>query len=54
MSIYIVLLVSLIGLVIYAIATTEKPKEIGRLMFACGMLVFLFLIVGAKATSLFH
>ncbi len=35
------LLVSIIGLVIYCIATTSNPKEIGRLMFFAGMLVFL-------------
>lgn len=42
MSIYLSLLVSIVGLVIYLISTEPKRAEVGRLMFACGMLVFLF------------
>lgn len=52
MIIYLSLLVCIVGLVIYAIASTEKSKEIGRLMFACGMLTFLFLVVGARILTM--
>jgi Na+/phosphate symporter len=41
MTIYLSLLVSLVGLVVYAISTNPKAVEIGRIMFAFGLLVFL-------------
>lgn len=36
------LLVSLIGAALYVLASNAKVVEIGRLMFACGLLVALF------------
>ncbi len=42
MSIYFSLLVAVIGVLMYALAANGKLQEIGRLMFACGLLVFLF------------
>jgi hypothetical protein len=43
MIIYLPLLVSLIGLVLYfAVKTNAEVKEVGRLMFACGLLATLF------------
>jgi hypothetical protein len=41
MIIYVPLLVSIVGLVIYALSTQAKPAEVGRLMFACGLLAWL-------------
>jgi len=40
MLIFLSLLVAIIGLVMYFI-TKDKPMEVGRLMFACGLLAFL-------------
>jgi hypothetical protein len=50
--IYLSLLVCLVGLVIYALSTTAKPQEIGRLMFACGLLAFLFMIGNGQSLTL--
>jgi Na+/phosphate symporter len=47
MIIYLSLFVCLVGLVLYALSSTPKPTEVGRLMFGCGLLVFL-LETGAK------
>ncbi len=42
MEIYLSLLVALIGALIYALSTNPKFAELGRLMFGCGLLAFLF------------
>lgn len=42
MVIYFSLLVALVGVLMYALSTNPKLQEIGRLMFACGLLAFLF------------
>jgi hypothetical protein len=52
MLIYLSLLVSLLGLLIYALASSPKAAEVGRLMFACGLLVFLLTVVGATSVTL--
>jgi hypothetical protein len=36
------LLVAIIGLLMYILATNTKVAEIGRLMFACGLLALMF------------
>lgn len=41
MLIYLSLLVSLIGLLMYALAANPKLVEIGRICFGCGLLAFL-------------
>lgn len=41
MTIYIPLLVALAGVVIYGLSAQPKPAEVGRLMFACGLLAWL-------------
>lgn len=41
MLIYLSLLVAVIGLLIYVLSA-GKLAEIGKLMFACGLLAFLF------------
>jgi Na+/phosphate symporter len=41
MVIYLAPLVALIGLLLFALAKTPDPKEIGRIMFFCGLLVTL-------------
>lgn len=46
MIIYLSLLVALIGVLMYALCVNAKLAEIGRLMFACGLLAFLFRVVG--------
>jgi len=41
MVIYVVLLVALAGLLIYAFAANPKASEVGRIMFWTGLLAFL-------------
>jgi Na+/phosphate symporter len=42
MIIYLTLLVALIGVLMYALAANPKLQEIGRIMFFCGLLAFLW------------
>jgi hypothetical protein len=42
MTVYLPLAFAVIGLLVYAIANQPKPVEIGRIMFWCGLLAFLF------------
>lgn len=42
MIIYLSLLVSLVGLLMYVLSTNGKLVEVGRLMFWVGLLAFLF------------
>lgn len=42
MIIYFSLLVALIGVLMYALCVNPKLQEIGRIMFGCGLLAFLF------------
>lgn len=51
MIIYLSLAVCLVGALIYGFAANPKLSEVGRLMFACGMLVFLFVFAGAKSVA---
>lgn len=46
MIIYLSLLVALIGVLMYALCVNPKLAEIGRLMFACGVLAFLLVAPG--------
>lgn len=41
MIVYLPLLFALIGVLMYALCANPKLAEIGRLMFACGLLAFL-------------
>jgi Na+/phosphate symporter len=41
MIIYLPLFVALVGVLIYAFAVNPKLGEVGRIMFAFGLLVFL-------------
>ena len=41
MSIYISLLISLLGLVIFMIAKDGKVEKLGEICFSCGLLAFL-------------
>ena len=41
MYIYFSLLVAVLGLLLYVLASNPKLQELGRLSFACGLLVFL-------------
>jgi hypothetical protein len=44
MIIYLSLLVSIIGVLVYALSTNGKYVEIGRIMFGAGLLAFLLCI----------
>ena len=46
MFIYLSLLVALIGVLMYALCVNPKLAEIGRLMFADGLLAFLLTAAG--------
>lgn len=41
MTVYLSLLVAIIGVIIYLACAAPKPAEIGRVMFSCGLLAFL-------------
>lgn len=43
---YIPLLFAVVGVLMYALATNPKIQEIGRIMFACGWLVTMFVLSG--------
>jgi hypothetical protein len=47
LTIYLSLLVALIGLLMYALCANPKLVEIGRLSFFAGILAFLIVISGA-------
>jgi Na+/phosphate symporter len=46
MTIYLSLLVALIGLILYFIATNPKVQELGRICFFSGLLAFLLRSTG--------
>src|SRR4029077_5599561 len=50
MIILLPLLVALVGILVYALSTNPKWSEIGRLMFACGLLAFLLIYHGQPIT----
>lgn len=52
MVIYLPLLIALVGVVIYALSTTPKPAEIGRIMFWVGLLAFLLVATPHLVTVL--
>ncbi len=46
MDLALSLLVLIVGLVLYVVASHPKPSELGRIMFAMGLLVALLRFVG--------
>jgi len=52
MAVYFSLLVALVGVLMYALSVNPKLAEIGRIMFAFGLLAFLLGSVG-KLVELF-
>lgn len=50
MIIYLSLLVAIIGVLMYGMATSPKVQEIGRIMFGCGLLAFLLTAVTSIST----
>ena len=50
-AIYLSLVVALLGLLLFCIATPEQPKldHVGKTMFAIGLFVFLFCNCGGHA-----
>lgn len=48
MSIYISLLVAVIGVLVYALAANAKTQEMGRIAYFAGLLAFLLAIPHAK------
>jgi hypothetical protein len=51
MEIYLSLLCAVIGALMYGISANGKVQELGRLMFACGLLAFL---LGPAPSRLFN
>jgi hypothetical protein len=45
MTIYLSLLVCILGAFLYALAEKPKPQELGRGAYQCGLLAFLLQIV---------
>lgn len=41
---YIPLLAAVVGVLLYALASNAKIQEVGRIMFACGFLVTMFVL----------
>jgi hypothetical protein len=54
MTIYLSLLVALIGLLAYALATNPKIVEIGRISYFAGLLAFLLEVAGSRVMPLLH
>lgn len=52
MLIALPVLVLLIGAVLYVVSSSAKPQELGRLMFACGLLVALLAVGHGGALKL--
>jgi len=53
MVIYLAPLVALIGLVLYfAVKNNGEVKEVGRIMFFCGLFISLLLLAGGRAYHL--
>ena len=52
MIIYLPLLIAIIGALVYALAANPKAAELGRLMFFCGLWVFLLVYGGSTVTAL--
>ena len=46
-------LILVIGLLLYALASNGKVQEIGRIMFACGMLVTTW-VLATRTVTLLH
>ena len=44
MLIFLSLLVSIIGCLVYALSNNAKVAELGRIAFACGLLAFLLVV----------
>lgn len=44
MIIYLPLLISIIGVVVYALSANAKVSEIGRLAYGAGLLAFLLVV----------
>jgi Na+/phosphate symporter len=53
MTIYLSLLVALVGVLMYALCTNPKLQEIGRISFFAGLLAFLLGFAG-HALTLVH
>jgi hypothetical protein len=53
MTIWPTVLVALVGVLIYALATNGKIVEIGRIMFWTGLLAFLLAVGEGKLIHLF-
>lgn len=54
MIVYLSLLVAVIGVLMYALATNPKLAEIGRIALFCGLLAFLLVSVPHLVTLVPH
>lgn len=43
---WVVVLIALVGLLVYLLSANPRAQEIGRLMFACGLLVACLMLSG--------
>jgi Na+/phosphate symporter len=48
MIIYLSLVLSIVGLLVYMLSTHARASEAGRIMFAVGLLAFLLTISGSS------
>jgi hypothetical protein len=53
MSIYVCLLVALLGVIVYGFSNNGKAAEVGRIAYMVGLFVFLFQIVGKNVVNPF-
>jgi Na+/phosphate symporter len=51
-TIYVSLLVALVGVLMYALSANPKLQEIGRISYFAGLLAFLLEIAGGHALSI--
>lgn len=49
---YLALIVAVVGMLLYALATNAKVAEIGRILFFCGALTFTLALGGHTARLL--
>ena len=52
MIVLLPLLIAVVGLVVYALASNPKVAELGRIAYGCGLLAFLLGSAGAVVSAL--
>jgi Na+/phosphate symporter len=54
MPLYVLLVILLVGVLLYLRCANPKHQEVGRIMFAFGLLVFLLAISSGRVLTLPH